>query len=120
MLLRIKLALNNRPIGRIERRNISLEIWMSFAPSRRWVVRCKTRVPMAYRESDTFGTSRSRTYGEGEMPCNEEDRETEVERAVQVVVVQDDRGREDDPNRDDSGGGDLWLRSGRLSGDWAR
>jgi len=118
VLLRIKLALNRRPMGRIERTNISLEIWMSFAPSRRWVVRCKTRVPMAYRESDAFKTSRSGAYGEGEMPCNKEDGVTEVERAVQVVVVQDDRGRENDPNGDDSGGRDLWLGSGNLGGDW--
>jgi hypothetical protein len=50
VLLRIKLALNRRPMGRIERTNMSLVIWTSFAPSKRQVVRCKTRVPMAYRE----------------------------------------------------------------------
>jgi len=36
-----------------------------------------------------------------EMPCNKEHRETEVERAVQVVVVQDDSGREYNPDRYD-------------------
>lgn len=70
-------------------------------------MRCKTRVPMAYRESDTSRTSKSEAYGEGEMPCDKKDRVTEVERAVQVVVVQDDRGRENDPNGYDSGGRDL-------------
>jgi hypothetical protein len=48
------------------------------------------------------GTLSDGTYSEGEMPCNKEDRVTEIERAVQVVVVQDDRGREDDPNGYDS------------------
>jgi hypothetical protein len=79
---------------------------MSFAPSRRWVVRCRTRVPMAYCGSDASGASRGGAYSKGEMPCDKEDRVTEVERAIQVVVVQDDRRREDDPNGDDSGGGD--------------
>ena len=55
MLLRIKLALNRRPMGRMERTNMSLVIWTSFAPSKRWVVRCKTRVPMAYRELGNDG-----------------------------------------------------------------
>ena len=35
-----------------------------------------------------------------------------------MVVVQDDRGRENDPNGDDSGGRDLLLRSRSLGGDW--
>ena len=120
MLLRIKLALNRRPMGRIERTNMSLVIWTSFAPSKRWVVRCKTRVPMAYCELGTSVTSRSRTHSKSEMPCNKEDRITEIERGVQVVIVQDDRGREDDPNGYDSGSRDFWLLSGNLSGDRAR
>ena len=78
-------------MGRIERTNMSLVICMSFAPSRRCVVRCKTRVPMACRESERLETSRGGTYSKGEMPCNKEDGVTEVERAVQVVVVQNDR-----------------------------
>ena len=81
-------------------------------------MRCKTRVPMAYCESDASVISTSGAYGEGEMPCNKEDGVTEVECAVQVVVVQDDRGRENDPNGDDSGGRDLLLRSRSLGGDW--
>lgn len=52
------------------------------------------------------------------MPCNKEDGVTEVERAVQVFVVQDNRGGEDNPNGDDSGSRDLWLGSGNLGGDW--
>lgn len=35
------------------------------------------------------------------MPCYKEDRELEVEGVVQVVVVDDHRGAEDDPGRDD-------------------
>jgi hypothetical protein len=70
-------------------------------------VRCRTRVPMAYCESDTRGALGSGAYSEGEMPCDKEDRVTEVEGAVQVVVVQDDRRREGDPDGDNGGGGDL-------------
>jgi len=81
-------------------------------------VRCKTRVPMAYWESEASRVSRSRAYGKGEMPCDKEDRVPEVERAVQVVVVQDDRGRENDPNGYDGCGRDLWFWSGNLGGDW--
>ncbi len=51
VLLRIRDALNRRPIGRIDRRNMSLVTWTSFAPSTRWVVRWRTRVPIAYETS---------------------------------------------------------------------
>ena len=54
------------------------------------------------------------------MPCNKEDGITEIERAVQVVVVQYDCRREDDPNGYDSGSGYFWLLSGSLSGNWGR
>jgi hypothetical protein len=54
------------------------------------------------------------------MPCNEEDRITEIERAVQVVVVQDDRRGEDNPNWNDSCSRNLRLWSGNLNGDWGR
>lgn len=54
------------------------------------------------------------------MPCNKEDGVTEVERAVQVFVVQNNRGREDNPDGDDSGSRDFWLGSGNLGGDWGR
>ena len=87
---------------------------MSFAPSKRWVVRCKTRVPMACSGSDESGALRDGTYSKGEMPCDKEDGVSEVECAVQVVVVQDDGGREDDPNGDDSGSRDLGFWSGEL------
>ena len=73
---------------------------------------------MACCESDTSWASRSGAYSEREMPCDKEDRVTEVERAVQVVVVQDDSGRENDPNGYDGGGRDLWFLSGNLGGDW--
>lgn len=63
---------------------------------------------------------KGKAYGESEMPCDKEDGVTEVERAVQVVVVQDDRRRENNPNGDDSGGRDLWFWSGSLGGDWGR
>ena len=80
-------------------------------------MRCKTRVPMAYCESDTSRASSIGAYGKGEMPCDKKDRVSEVERAVQVVVVQDDRGGENDPNGYDSGGRDLRFLSGNLGGD---
>ena len=64
-----------------------------------------------------MGRSRSRTDCKSEMPCNEEDRITEIEGAVQVVVVQDDRRGEDDPNGYDSGSRDFCLWSGKLGGD---
>ena len=54
------------------------------------------------------------------MPCNEEDGITEVERAVQVIVVQNDRRREGNPNGYDSGSRDPWLLSASLGGNWGR
>lgn len=72
-------------------------------------MRCKTRVPMAYCESEALGSSRGGAYSKSEMPCNQEDGVAEVECAVQVVVVQDDRRRKDNPNGNDGGGRDLWL-----------
>lgn len=80
-------------------------------------MRCKTRVPMACCESETSGGLTDGAYSKGEMPCDKKDGVTEVERAVQVVVVQNDRRREDDPNGDDSGGRDLWFWPGGLGGD---
>ena len=56
-------------------------------------------------------------YSEGEMPCNKKDGVTEVERAVQMVVVQNDRRREDDPDGNDGSGRDLWFLPGSLCGD---
>jgi len=88
VLLKIKLALKKIPIGRIDCRNISLDIWMSLAPSNRWVVRCNTRVPIAY-----MGVSAKRpntqkfTYSEGKMECDEKDRIAELEGAVHMIVV---------------------------------
>ena len=58
-----------------------------------------------------------RAHSESQMPCDEKDGIAEVERAVQVVVVQDNRGGENDPDGDDSCSRDLLLRSGRLSRD---
>ena len=75
---------------------------------------------MAYSKSDTSRAPRIGAYGKGEVPCDKEDRVSKVERAVQVVVVQDDRGREDDPNGYDGGGRDLWFWSGNLGGDGGR
>jgi len=64
---------------------------------------------MAYCESEASGGSRVGTYSKSEMPCDKKDGVTEVERAVQVVVVQYDRGREDNPNGNDGGCRDLWF-----------
>lgn len=107
-------------MGRIERTNMSLVIWTSFAPSKRWVVRCKTRVPMAYCELGMSETLRNRAYSESEMPCDKEDRVTEIEGGVQMVVVQDDGRGEDDPNGYDSCSRNFWFRSGNLCGDGGR
>jgi hypothetical protein len=54
------------------------------------------------------------------MPCDDEDWVAEVERGVQMIVVQDDRRREDYPNRYDSGSRNLGLLSRSLNGDWRR
>ena len=59
-------------------------------------------------------------YGESKVEGDEEDGEPEVEGVVQVVVVDDDRGGEHDPDRDDGRGRQLvlwlWLRRGRGCG----
>jgi len=47
VLLRMRLPLNNNPIGNMDCMNISFVIRTSLVPSRRFVVRCKTRVPIA-------------------------------------------------------------------------
>lgn len=83
-------------------------------------MRCKTRVPIAYSKSEVSGASKGGTYSKSEMPCNKEDGITEVERAVQVVVVQNNCRREDDPNGDYSRGRDLWLLSWNLGGNGGR
>lgn len=50
LLLRMRLPLKRRPMGRIDRTNMSLDMWISFAPSSKWVVLCKIRVPIAYKK----------------------------------------------------------------------
>ena len=62
------------------------------------------------------GGRRRGTYSKSKMPCNKEDGITEVECAVQVVVVQNNCGGEDNPNGDYSGGRDLWPLSWNLGG----
>lgn len=47
VLLRMSDPLKSRPMGRILRRNMSLLMFTSFAPSTRCVVLCRTRVPIA-------------------------------------------------------------------------
>lgn len=47
VLLKIKLPEKSTPIGKIERTNISLLIFTSFAPSNNLVVLCKILVPTA-------------------------------------------------------------------------
>ena len=44
------------------------------------------------------------------MPSDKKDRKPELERFIEVVVVDDDRGAEGDPYWDDGGGGDLVAR----------
>lgn len=51
--------------------------------------------------------AREGAYGEREVPCDEEDGELEVEVVVDVVVVYDDGGGEDDPDGDDGCRGEL-------------
>ena len=121
----MRLPLKRRPMGRIERINMSFVRWISFAPSRRRVVRCSMRVPAACimkvaildRCARALG---GEAYGESKVEGDEEDGEPEVEGVVQVVVVDDDRGGEHDPDRDDGRGGQLvlwlWLRRGRGCG----
>lgn len=91
MLLRIREALNSRPIGRIERRNTSLETCTSFAPSSKCVVFCSTRVPMALEsaesEQEIMRDNADNTHCERQMPCNEEDGELKLQCVVQIVVI---------------------------------
>jgi hypothetical protein len=50
-----------------------------------------------------------RAYGKAEVVSDEEDGELEVEGVVQVIVIDDNRGREHDPDRDDHGRRQLGL-----------
>lgn len=104
MLLVIRDALKSRPMGRIDRRNSSLEMWTSFAPSRRLVVRWRIRVPIACNSPLSSGAMSwsGTTYRKGQVPSDQEDRILELESIVHIVVVDDDRGAENDPDRDDS------------------
>lgn len=46
----------------------------------------------------------SANSSEEKMPCYSEDRKRESESIVKVIVVNDNRGREDDPDWNDSSG----------------
>lgn len=62
------------------------------------------------------------THGKPKVESDEEDGIPEVEGVVQVVVVDDDRGGEHDPDRDDGRGRQLvlWLWLGRGRWRWQR
>lgn len=72
------------PIGRIDRMNISLDMWTSFVPSRRFVVRCRIRVPNACRRNhvSVISPRAGVTDRETEMKRDEENWELEVEGVV--------------------------------------
>ena len=121
----MRLPLKRRPMGRIERINMSFVRWMSFVPSRRRVVRWSRRVPAAYNtKKQSFrcacqtGRGGGCAYRKAEVESNEEDGVPKVESVVQVVIVDDDGGREHDPDRDNGRGGQLvfWLWRGRGGG----
>lgn len=84
MLLRIKLPEKRTPIGRMDRINISLLMWTSFVASRRFVVRCRIRVPTACRRNQISEISSKAgvTDRETEMKRHEENGELEVEGVV--------------------------------------
>lgn len=88
-------------MGRMERKNVCWEIWTSLREDMRFVVRANTRVLIAYANcqhaQQVWGST---THSEEEMPSDEEDGVPEVERVVDVVVVDDDPGREYDPDGD--------------------
>ena len=88
----MRLPLKRRPMGRIERINMSFVRWISFAPSRRRVVRCSMRVPAACITilDPCEGALGGDAHGKSKVEGDEEDGEPEVEGVVQVVVVDDD------------------------------
>lgn len=57
-------------------------------------------------------------YGKSKVESDEEDGELEVSGVVQVVVVDDNRGGEHDPDRDDGRGRQLLLRLWLIRGRW--
>ncbi len=56
------------------------------------------------------------THRKGQMKSDQEDRESELEGVVQVVIVDDDRGAEDDPDGYDGSRGQLVFRRGWSCG----
>lgn len=85
----------------------------------RFVVRASTRVLIAYANCQhAQQVWRSTTHSEEEVPSDEEDRVPEVERVVDVVVVDDDPGREYDPDGDNHRRGQLGRWFGRRR--WLR
>lgn len=53
------------------------------------------------------------TYSESEMPCYEENWIFEVESIVEIIVIDDNRRAERNPDRDDRGGRKFGLWFGR-------
>ena len=60
------------------------------------------------------------TYRKGQVPSDQEDRILELESIVHIVVVDDDRAGDCDPDRDDDRRRELGFGLWRLSGDGGR
>jgi len=89
----MRLPLNNTPIGNIDCVNMSLVILTSLVPSSKCVVRCNTRVPIAYAGTKSVAPLRAfrltGAHRESKMPCHKKHRVLEVEGIIQIVVVDD-------------------------------